>query len=139
MKYGVFIIVVLLLFACNKSERNAKWMDGSWTIYSYAQITSGGFVTYYPAEGTISFRETGSGNLSMEENFVYYTPTGTITINRTGIIRLNGKKGLDADITITEPNEVTIFNETIHLLTRDDLKIEYRESGIGHLFVLQKD
>lgn len=140
MKATIIVLLgISLLFGCNKTQRNAKRLDGTWTIYSYAQITSGGFLQYYTADGTITFEDSGDGNLSFEDDFTYFTPTDTITSKRAGTIVLGGEEGLEIDLSLTSPNGVFVDNETIHLLNRDDLKIEFRQNGTGHLFVLQKN
>jgi hypothetical protein len=140
MKKFLFILLILTTsLSCDKAQRNTKKLEGTWQIYSYAQLTSGGFRTYYDAEGTLSFTKVNDKTLNYVDDFVYFMASDTLVSKRIGLLTLSGKKGLDPDIVLSNPGNMEISNERIYVLTKDDLKIEFYENGIGHVFVLQKD
>lgn len=114
-------------------------MDGTWTIYSYTRITGIGFKTEYPAEGTVTFEDLGNGNLKYTEDFTYKDGTNAIPMNRVGDMTIVGEQSKSFELTFTSPTNSTTQYNTIHVVSKDDLKIEFQENGIGHLFVLQKN
>jgi hypothetical protein len=114
-------------------------MNGTWTIYSYTQITGAGFRTEYPSQGTVEFEDLGNGNLNYTENFSYDDGAGWVPVNRSGNMMITGEKAKNFTLTFTNPVTLETINQTIHVVSKDDLKIEYQENGIGHSFVLQKN
>lgn len=114
-------------------------MKGTWSIYSYTQITGAGFRTEYPTQGTVTFEDLGNGNLNYIEDFSYNDGTNWIPMNRIGDMTITGEKSKNFTLTFTSPAPIETINQTIHVVSKDDLKIEFQENGVGHLFVLQKN
>jgi len=140
MKKVLFLFVLVwMIQGCDKKLQHASKMDGSWSIYSYTQITGVGFKTEYPASGTLTFQDLGEGRLNFTEDFTYDDNGATIPMNRTGAMTITGKYGTTFEMELLTPTNVSTTNNTIHLISKDDLKIEFHENGVGHLFVLQKD
>lgn len=137
--FPILIMTLLALTGCNKVKQNAKKLDGTWTIYSYAQIQNGGFITYYETTGTITFSTNEDGTFTYSEDYTYYKNNDTITSTRQGTGILTGDKAKSYDLTITSPTSQLLQNCVIHLITKDDLKIQHQESDGGHLYVLQKN
>lgn len=135
----ILSIAALLFTGCNKVKQNAKKLDGTWTIYSYAQIQNGGFTTYYETMGTITFSTNADGSFSYQENYTYYKNNDTITSTRTGTGILKGDKAKSYDLTLTTPTNVLLEDCEIRVITKDDLKIQHQESDGGHVYVLQKN
>lgn len=140
MKNLLFIVLVLVVsFGCDKQKKHAKFMDGTWTIAHYTQISGVGFRTEYAAEGSIAFEDLGNGNLLYAENFSYYDGTSWIPLNRNGEMLITGDNSKSFEMTLTSPSVIETSNNNIHVVSKDDLKIEFHENGVGHVFVLQKN
>lgn len=107
-------------------------------MYSYAQIQNGGFTTYYETEGTITFSTNPDGTFTYTENYTSIKNGDTLTYNRTGIGTLKGEKAKSYDLTLTTPTNALLEDCVIHVLTKDDLKIQHQENDGGHVYVLQK-
>ena len=129
---------MFLLSSCNKVKQHSRKLDGTWTIYSYCQIQGGGFKEYYPAEGTITFVSNDDGSFTYEENYAVYTPTDTIIYNRKGSGMLVGKRATDFEMTFTDPVSYAITDGSISVITKDDLKFQFRDNTSAHQFVFQK-
>lgn len=129
----------LLLFGCNKIKQNAKKLDGVWTVYSYAEKVSGGFTTYYEAEGTITFETQQNGDFDYSENFTVQKSPSAVQFQRTGTGFIFGKKGTSFELQIDSPTSALFSDCEISLITKDDLKIKIREPGVERTIVLQKN
>ncbi len=114
-------------------------MNGTWTIHSYTQITGAGFRTEYPTQGTVTLEDLGNGNLNYTEDFSYNDGSNWIPLNRTGSMTIVGEKAKSFELTFTSPLNSETINNSIHVISKDDLKIEFQDNGVGHLFVLKKD
>ena len=138
-QFGFILLIVFVAFGCNKKVKHARQMNGTWSIHSYTQITGAGFETEYMTQGTVSFEDLGDGNLTYSEDFSYNDGTNWIPMNRIGNITIAGEQAKSFELTFTSPiNTSTLYNST-HVVSKDDLKIEFQENGVGHLFVLKKD
>lgn len=136
---SVILLGLILSTSCNKVKQNAKKLDGTWTIYSYAVSENGGFITYQETIGTITFLTQDDGTFTYQENYTRYTGTDTIVSTRSGSGFIKGKNANEYDLSITAPTAVTLKDCNIHLVTKDDLKITNRELTGGHTIVLQKN
>ncbi|MDB3907010.1 hypothetical protein N9355_06035 [Crocinitomicaceae bacterium] len=140
MKKFLFIfLLVFVALGCDKQKKHAKQMNGTWTIYSYTQITGVGFRTEFPAQGTITFEDLGNANLNYIEDFSYKDSANWIPVNRSGDLTIVGEKSKSFELTFTSPVNSETVSNTIHVVSKDDLKIQFQENGIGHLFVLTKN
>lgn len=101
-------------------------------------MQGGGFKEYYPAEGTITFSTNDDGSFTYEENYTIYAPSDTTTYARKGSGLLTGKRATDFEMTFTSPVSYSITDGTIYVITKDDLKLRFRDNKGSHLFVLQK-
>lgn len=136
----VFSIALLLFvfISCDKPERYAARMDGTWTVERYTRITGAGFHTEYPAEGTITFSDLGDSKLSYSEDFSFNDGTNWIDLNRTGNMKIVGDKVKSFELDFTNLAVSSTTHNFIHVISKDDLKIEFQNNGIGHLLVLKK-
>ena len=136
----MFLLALLwIIQGCDKKVQHASMMDGTWSIYSYTRITGIGFKTKYPASGNITFQDLGNSKLNYSEDFSYQDGGTTIPMNRTGSMKITGKKATTFELELLTPTNVSTSSNSIHLISKDDLEIEFYENGVGHLFVLQKN
>jgi len=129
----------LLLFGCSKIKQNAKKLDGTWTVYSYAEKVSGGFTTYYEADGNITFNTQADGRFDYSENLSVEKTSGLLHLERTGNGFLFDKKGTSFELNILSPTNEVFPECEISVITKDDLKIKIREPGVERTIVLQKN
>jgi len=141
MKQLFFTVIIasFLLTGCDKAKHTSKFLDGTWTIRSYAKNQNGGFITYFDTEGTITFTTNGDGTFDYQENYTYMSDTGAVQSMRSGSGVLKGKKMRSYDLTLTNPFTEVLSDGEIDVLTRDDLKIRQQDSDGGHIYVLYKD
>lgn len=141
MKQLFFTVIIasFLLTGCDKTKHTSKFLDGTWTIRSYAKNQNGGFITYFDTEGTITFTTNGDGTFDYQENYTYMSDTGAVQSMRSGSGVLKGKKMRSYDLTLTNPFTEVLSDGEIDVLTRDDLKIRQQDSDGGHIYVLYKD
>jgi len=125
--------------SCDKVEQSKKKLDGIWTIVSYEYTDSQGF-NYYPEVNGKLFFENCEGNpcaYTIDIRFTHSVATGerveqgTYTLDEKGEI-MDLVQILPGGQTINKPNN------KILLLTRNDLKIQYSESGATHEYIFEK-
>lgn len=133
------LVFLTLLIGCDKTKQVARKLDGTWNIYSYTQITSGGFEATFPVNGIITFSAQEDNSFHYEDNYSFDTDTGEVESQRKGAGLLLGEKSNHFNLILTQPSNSIVENGMIFLITKKDLKMGFYEDGIVHRFVLRRN
>jgi len=138
---SIYIIsITFLLFAsCSKVKQSKKRIEGEWEIISYRTTNASGLTHYYETTGTITFGDDTDSSFTYNENFVYEGASGIISRQRSGIGTFINGSAYNHRLEIFAPSVFTLSESTFRLITKDDLKIEQRDSQFTHTFVLKND
>lgn len=137
MSKSFYIAFILLVFfsSCDKVKKTQKKIKGEWEIVSYRTFNNAGLTEYHEANGKIKFGSDTDSTFTYCEDFV----VDGVTIQRSGIGTFVNESGLDYKLDISLPTSSTMTDCSIKLITKDDLKIEQRDSQLTHIFVLKND
>ena len=114
-------------------------MDGEWTIYTMKVTKSNGLSYQYETTGTFNFSNFNGDEGKYALNMTYITPTGTISKNESGKIRLKEKgKYFDFYRDNSDGSVTLIEDARIILITKNDIEMLYQDNNENFWFILEK-
>lgn len=141
MNKSIYIISIALLFlaSCDKVKKSKKRIEGQWEIISYRTTNSSGLTHYYETTGTITFGDDTDSSFTYAEDYTFEGSSGPVIRQRTGIGTFKNGSAFNHRLELFTPSILTMNECTFKLITRDDLKIEQRDSQFTHTIVLKND
>jgi len=139
MRLFFFLLISLILFACNKQRNVLKELTGNWTIYSYTFQSNNGLSYKYDSEGTFYFENCKNEYCSYELNMTYVKLGQQYLKNDLGDYKVE-KDGEHYTLRRqnTDGTTSTFTKNRILLINKDQIKMLFQdEIGIHH-FILVK-
>lgn len=134
----LFLLLGLSLFACDKVKKAEKDITGVWTIYQYKITLGNGLVYYYPANGTMDFGSCGGGTCNYALRVNYLKDTLDSQKYEDGTIDIKDDLNFTLDRNNPDGSITHLDYGRFLLITKDDIKIHFRDASGLHEFVLQK-
>lgn len=139
--FELFLVFALgvIVISCSKTEKTQNKLAGEWIVYEYKVTNLNGLTYFYPAEGTLSFKNC-SENICDYFIDITYDVQGTINSkNESGTLVLHEDgEYYDLNRQNTNGSTTVLENGRIILLTSDDLKTQFGDEFGLHQFILEK-
>jgi len=137
-KAFLFLLLGLSLFACDKVKKAEKDITGVWTIYQYKITLSSGLVYYYPASGKMDFGSCGGKTCNYALRVDYLKDNLAAQKYEEGIIDIKDDLNFMMDRNNPDGTITHLDYGRFLLITKDDIKLHFRDADGLHEFILQK-
>lgn len=133
------LIVSLIVISCSKTKKTVNKLEGEWQVHEYKVTNSNGLTYFYPADGTITFKNFSENICDYFIDITYDNQGTTYSKNESGTLILH-EDGEYYDMNRINADESTTVLEDgrIVLLTSDDLKTHFGDEFGLHAFILEK-
>lgn len=136
-KLWSILLISFLFTGCDKIEKTQKILTGVWSIHQYRYTVASGLSYFYDAEGTMDYGSCDGELCNYSLNMTYYNQSllekiesGTIDLINDETFVLN-RNNADGSTTLLDYGRIL-------LVTKDDLKMEFKDESGLHQFVFQK-
>ena len=136
-KIGIILIIGFAFLSCDKVKKTQKTITGVWSIHQYKYTTATGLAYFYEAEGTMDFGSC-DGELCNYGLSMVYQNQGAQEKIESGTIDLDENNSFVLHRLNTDGTSSLLDYGRIILLTKDDLKMEFKDESGLHEFVLLK-
>lgn len=137
-KLIVLFILGVSLVGCDKVKKNLKYLDGNWTLYEYQYTSATGLIYFYESSGTVSFSNIGENTCDYAMDITYLKQGTNYVIDDHGTINFIDEEYFEMN-RVNQDGSITLLDYArIILITKDDLKMEYKDEYGIHEFILQK-
>ena len=128
-----------MLFACSKSNRAHKKLNGTFQIVEYRYQSPEGFSYFPTTTGSVFFESHEEADNAYSLSISYSHPQINGSRTEAGIYTINDEVTHLMVTPIVNGSKQDVMNHAIHVLTQNDLKIEYLDSlGARHFYVFEK-
>lgn len=128
-----------MLFACSKSNRAHKKLNGTFQIVEYRYQSPEGFSYFPTTAGSVFFESHEEADNAYSLSISYSHPQINGSRTEAGIYSINDEVTNLMVTPIVNGSKQDVMNHAIHVLTQNDLKIEYLDSlGARHFYVFEK-
>lgn len=125
MKRLIFVFLLLFsCFSCTKKYKIKNYLEGTWKVEKFSYLSHSGFESYPKFTGETNITRTGENTFTMhvkinlpEDDLTYISDLVELTFS-------NKYKNL----TIEVDDDKEYGN--VHLITKDELSIEYSKDGM---------
>lgn len=134
---AAFVLVQFLFASCDKVDRTKKKFSGTWNVYSYRLIDHNGFTHEYPASGTVYFEFCENESCAYTLNLTYDVSGNSLIKAESGLYHLKDSEYYELYRNSTGTIDTLDYGRIL-LLTRKDLKTEFKDDDGIHVLVLEK-
>lgn len=139
-KYWTYLVLLLIVTACSKTNQAHKKMAGDWVVTKYMYTNFSGLSYYYPISGDFIFDNCEEDTCNFQINCTYTVDSLDQNLTLQGrYFFLDENAEYYELLNIDSTGSIdTLHNGRVILLTKSDLKTEYSDSTGRHVFWLEK-